>query len=179
MYRCPIPIVTGIGHEVDVTIADFVADLRAPTPTGAAQLVVPDALVWRQRLVQFAARLRSAAQRALRTEQLRVATLARRLQQVHPGARLRQHHQRLDELELRLRLAIQSRLAALAAQLETAARALQAVSPLSTLARGFAVLTRERDGALLTAAAQVAIGETVHARLGAGSLRATVIDRLP
>ena len=179
MYRCPIPIVTGIGHEVDITIADFVADLRAPTPTGAAQLVVPDALVWRQRLAQFAARLQSAARRTLRSEQLRVGALARRLQQAHPGARLRQHSQRLDELELRLRLGVQSRLARLSAQLDAAARALQSVSPLATLARGFAVLTRERDGVLLTAASKVALGETVQARLGSGSLRATVIGRDP
>ncbi len=179
IYRCPIPIVTGIGHEVDVTIADFVADVRAPTPTGAAQLVVPDALVWRQRLGQFALRLQSAARRTLRSEQLRVGALARRLQQAHPGARLRQLSQRLDELEVRLRLGIQSRLARLGAQLDAAARALQAVSPLATLARGFAVLTRERDGALLTAAAEVTVGETVQARLGSGSLTATVTGRSP
>jgi exodeoxyribonuclease VII large subunit len=179
MYRCPIPIVTGIGHEVDVTIADFVADVRAPTPTGAAQLVVPDAMVWRQRLAQFATRLQSAARRTLRSEQLRVAALASRLQQAHPGARLRQHSQRLDELEVRLRLGVQSRLARLGAQLDVAARALQGVSPLATLARGFAVITRERDGALLSAADEVEIGETVQARLGSGSLRATVIGRRP
>jgi exodeoxyribonuclease VII large subunit len=179
MYRCPIPIVTGIGHEVDVTIADFVADVRAPTPTGAAQLVVPDALVWQQRLTQFAARLQSAVRRTLRSEQLRVGALARRLQQAHPGARLRQHSQRLDELEVRLRLAVQARLARLGAGLDAAVRALQAVSPLATLARGFAVVTRESDGALLSVAEQVAIGETVQARLGSGSLRATVIGHRP
>ncbi len=179
MFRCPIPIVTGIGHEVDVTIADFVADLRAPTPTGAAQLVVPDAAAWRQRLGQFTSRLQSAARRTLRAEQLRVSALASRLQQAHPGARLRQHSQRLDELEVRLRLGVQARFAALGARLELAARALQAVSPLATLARGFAVVTRERDGALLIAADGVAIGETVEARLGRGSLLATVTGRRP
>lgn len=179
MYRCPIPIVTGIGHEVDVTIADFVADVRAPTPTGAAQLVVPDVLVWRQRLARFAGRLQSAARRTLRSEQLRLEALARRLQQAHPGARLRQHTQRLDELEARLRRAMQARLAGIGAGLDATVRALQAVSPLATLARGFAVVTRESDGALLTAAADSAIGETVLARLGTGSLRATVIERRP
>jgi exodeoxyribonuclease VII large subunit len=179
IYRCPIPIVTGIGHEVDVTIADFVADLRAPTPTGAAQLVVPDAAAWRQRLGLFATRLQSAARRTLRAEQLRVSALASRLQQAHPGARLREHSQRLDELEVRLRLAVQARFARLGARLELAARALQAVSPLATLARGFAVVTRERDGALLLAADDAVIGETVEARLGRGSLLATVTGRRP
>ncbi|MGA8708328.1 MAG: exodeoxyribonuclease VII large subunit, partial [Steroidobacteraceae bacterium] len=99
ILRCPIPVVTGIGHEIDFTIADFVADLRAPTPTGAAQLVAPDASVWRHRLVQFAARFAAAARRTLRSEQTRLDGLVQRLRQAHPGARLLQHSQRLDELE--------------------------------------------------------------------------------
>ena len=175
--RCPIPIVTGIGHEIDFTIADFVADLRAPTPSGAAQLVVPDAGVWLHRLAQLAARFGAGAQRALRGEQARLDVLRRRLQQAHPGARLLQHSQRLDELEARLRLALRARLAASAARLDSAARALHAVSPLATLGRGFAVVTRSSDGALITSAAQLAVGERFDARLAQGSVRAAVIER--
>ncbi|MGA2024543.1 MAG: exodeoxyribonuclease VII large subunit [Steroidobacteraceae bacterium] len=175
--RCAIPIVTGIGHEIDFTIADFVADLRAPTPSGAAQLVVPDAGVWLHRLAQFAARFAAGVQRALRGEQARLDVLQRRLQQAHPGARLLQHSQRLDELEARLRLALRARLAASTARLDGAARALQAVSPLATLGRGFAVVTRSSDGALITSAAQLAVGERFDARLAQGSVRAAVIER--
>jgi exodeoxyribonuclease VII large subunit len=177
MLRCPIPIVTGIGHEIDFTIADFVADVRAPTPTGAAQLVVPDAEAWRQRLAQLAVRFAAAARRTLRSEQAVLDTLARRLQQAHPGARLLQHSQRLDELEARLRLALRTRLAAGAARLDGVARALQAISPLATLGRGFAVVTRSADGALITDAGQLAVGEAFDARLAQGSLRATVLER--
>ena len=173
----PIPIVTGIGHEIDFTIADFVADLRAPTPSAAAQLVAPDAAVWRQRLEQLLARFTAAARRALRSEQLRLEALTRRLQQSHPGARLQQHSQRLDELEARLRLSLRARIAAGTARLESAARALQAVSPLATLERGFAVVTRASDGALITDATQLAVGEAFDARLAHGSLRATVTGR--
>jgi exodeoxyribonuclease VII large subunit len=173
----PIPIVTGIGHEIDFTIADFVADLRAPTPSAAAQLVAPDAAVWRQRLEQLLARFSAAARRALRSEQLRLEALTRRLQQSHPGARLQQHSQRLDELEARLRLSLRARIAAGTARLESAARALQAVSPLATLERGFAVVTRASDGALITDATQLADGEAFDARLAHGSLRATVTGR--
>jgi exodeoxyribonuclease VII large subunit len=173
----PIPVVTGIGHEIDFTIADFVADLRAPTPSAAAQLVAPDAAVWRQRLGQLLARFAAAARRALRAEQMRLDTLGRRLQQAHPGARLLTHAQRLDELEARLRLALRARLAAATGQLESAARALQAVSPLATIDRGFAVLTRAADGMLITDAAQLAPGESFDARLARGSLRATVLER--
>jgi exodeoxyribonuclease VII large subunit len=179
MFHCPIPIVTGIGHEIDFTIADFVADLRAPTPTGAAQLTVPDASVWVHRLAQLAARFGVAAYRALRGEQARLDVLQRRLLQAHPGARLQQHSQRLDELEARLRLAMRATLAAGTARLDGAARALQAVSPLATLGRGFAVITRGSDGALITNAAQLMPGEQFDARLAEGSLRASVIARGP
>jgi len=173
----PIPIVTGIGHEIDFTIADFVADLRAPTPSAAAQLVAPDAAVWRRRLEQLLARFAAAARRALRSEASRLEALTRRLRLSHPGARLQQHSQRLDELEARLRLSVRARIAAGSARLESAARALQAVSPLATLERGFAVVTRASDGALITDATQLAAGEAFDARLAHGSLRATVIER--
>ena len=177
ILRCPIPVVTGIGHEIDFTIADFVADLRAPTPSAAAQAVVPDVSVWLHRLEQLAARFAAAGRRTLRSEQARLDALLRRLQRAHPGARLLQHSQRLDELEARLRLALRSRLAAAAARLDSAARALQAVSPLATLGRGFAVITRSADGALVTAAEQLAVGEAFDARLAHGSVRAAVLER--
>jgi exodeoxyribonuclease VII large subunit len=177
MLRCPIPIVTGIGHEIDFTIADFVADLRAPTPSAAAQLVVPDAAVWRHRLEQLAARFAAAARRTLRSEHGQLDALRRRLQQAHPGARLQQHSQRLDELENRLQRALRNILAAGTARVGSAARALQAVSPLATLGRGFAIVTRAADGSLVTAAGQLAIGESFDARLAEGSLRASVLER--
>jgi exodeoxyribonuclease VII large subunit len=177
MYRCTIPIVTGIGHEIDFTIADFVADLRAPTPSGAAQLVVPDASQWLHRLAQLAGRFAAAVQRSLKAERARIEALHRRLQQAHPRARLLQHSQRLDELEARLGRALHSHLKSSAARLDSAARALQSVSPLATLGRGFAVLTRCADGALITSTAQLATGECFDARLVDGSLRAEVIER--
>ncbi len=177
ILRCPIPLVTGIGHEIDFTIADFVADLRAPTPSAAAQAVVPDVSVWLQRLEQLAARFVAAARRTLRGEQARLESMLRRLYQAHPGARLLQHSQRLDELEARLRLALRSRLAASTARLDSAVRALQAVSPLATLGRGFAVVTRSADGALVMAAEQLAPGENIDVRLSVGSVRAAVLER--
>ncbi|HEY6453210.1 MAG TPA: exodeoxyribonuclease VII large subunit [Steroidobacteraceae bacterium] len=177
ILRCPIPVVTGVGHEIDFTIADFVADLRAPTPSAAAHAVVPDAAAWLQRLEQLATRFAAAARRSLRGEQARLDALLRRLRQAHPGARLLQHSQRLDELESRLRLALRARIAAGTARLDGAARALQAVSPLATLSRGFAVITRGADGALVTASGQLAVGEQFDARLAEGSLRATVLER--
>jgi len=177
VHRCAVPVVSGIGHEIDFTIADFVADVRAPTPSGAAELVVPDARAWLQRLSQLGARFAVGMRRQLLHEHTRFTALSRRLQQAHPGARLAQHSQRLDELEGRLQFALQARLSAQVARLESAARALQAISPLATLGRGFAVITRTVDGALVSSAAQLQVGDSFDARLAQGSLRAAVLAR--
>ena len=98
----PMPVVTGIGHEIDFTIADFVADLRAPTPSGAAELVVPDAGVWRAALDKFAARFVRAVTLVRRRDGAAVDNLAKRLRQADPALRMQQAAQRLDELEQRL-----------------------------------------------------------------------------
>ena len=99
---CRIPLVSGIGHEVDFTIADFVADVRAPTPSGAAELVAPDCNEWLRSLAAVARRLTQALQRDQAARTQRFVWLQRRLAQVHPGVELRQRAQRLDEIEQRL-----------------------------------------------------------------------------
>jgi exodeoxyribonuclease VII large subunit len=177
IHRARLPIVTGIGHEIDFTIADFVADLRAPTPSGAAELVVPDAGAWRTRLAQLHERFVAAMRRTLGAERAALAGLERRLTASHPGARLQVMAQRLDELEGRLQFALRARLTREQTRLQSLARALQAVSPLATLERGFAVVTRSRDGGLITSAAQVATDECIDVRLASGRLQATVVRR--
>jgi exodeoxyribonuclease VII large subunit len=221
---CRIPTVSGVGHEVDVTIADFVADVRAPTPSAAALAVVPDRAAWLEALAQFEVRFGGAMGRYLRAHGLALAALAQRLQVSHPGAKLLQHTQRLDDLEQRLRLALRGQVVAKGGRLETlatrlwrenprhrlealcahaaslrqrllgaftgqlgaldqrlalAARALDAMSPLATLGRGFAVIKRTSDGALLTDASQAPRGSEIEARLSKGTLRATVTSTAP
>ncbi len=261
-----IPVVSGIGHEVDFTIADFVADARAPTPSGAAELVAPDrnaclealartlerlsACMRRelrsvtarldgtlsrlklvhpgvrlsqqaQRLDDLEQRLASATNRELRTIATRVAATAQRLNLAHPGLRLAQQVQRLDDLEQRLTGAVRegmhndrnrvsdafarlvqhspehlvrefrlkhegldSRLhhawkegvSAKEHRLGLALRTLHTVSPLATLSRGFAIVTRA-DGALVTDAASVAVGDEIETRLAHGRLRARVTGK--
>ncbi|HEY3731981.1 MAG TPA: exodeoxyribonuclease VII large subunit [Steroidobacteraceae bacterium] len=179
IHRSRIPVVTGIGHEIDFTIADFVADVRAPTPSGAAELVAPDTRAWLHRLAQFGARFAAGIRRQLLADRTRLAALMHRLQQAHPGTQLSQHSQRLDEFEGRLRFALQAQLAAYLARLESASRALQGVSPLATLGRGFAVITRSADGALVTSSEQLAVGEAFDAALAQGSLHAAVLGKQP
>ncbi|MFO7277995.1 MAG: exodeoxyribonuclease VII large subunit [Pseudomonadota bacterium] len=102
IHACSIPVVTGIGHEIDFTIADFVADVRAPTPSGAAELVVPDRREWLAVLKRIAERLEVAMRRELRAFSARSDAARLRLQLAHPGTRLTQQAQRLDDLEQRL-----------------------------------------------------------------------------
>jgi exodeoxyribonuclease VII large subunit len=105
-----VPTISGVGHEVDVTIADFVADLRAPTPSAAALAAVPDKAAWLEMLAQLQSRFAGAMGRALRTRMLAMGAVAQRLQISHPGARLAQHAQRLDDLDLRLRSSLRGNL---------------------------------------------------------------------
>jgi exodeoxyribonuclease VII large subunit len=102
IFDCALPIVSGVGHEVDFTIADFVADVRAPTPSGAAELVAPDCNEWTRNVDLLGRRVRNAMIRSLASRQQTFVYLERRLAQVHPGVELRQRAQRLDELEQRL-----------------------------------------------------------------------------
>ena len=115
---CRVPTVSGVGHEVDVTIADFVADVRAPTPSAAALIAVPDKQSWLESLAQLEQRFAGAVGRSLRAQALAVGALAQRLQISHPGARLAQHAQRLDDLEQRLRLSLRASVLARRQRLE-------------------------------------------------------------
>ena len=259
-----VAIVSGVGHEIDFTIADFVADARAPTPSGAAELVAPDrvaclealartmerlsACIRRelrsvasrfdgaslrlklahpgirltqqaQRLDDLEQRLTGFMQRELRSVASRFDGMSLRLKLAHPGLRLAQQRQRLDDLEHRLKGTIQAalhsdrtrisemytrlvhqspehsirehrtrhdalsgrlghamkqRVSRAEHRLNLAIRTLNTVSPLATLGRGFALVKRVADGALVTNADSVAVGDEIEARLAHGTLKAQV-----
>jgi exodeoxyribonuclease VII large subunit len=171
--RCAIPVITGIGHEIDFTIADFAADLRAPTPSGAAELVVPDGRTLLATFAGVQAQLQRCMARALTRATERYENLAQRLTRAHPGTRLRQQVQRLDELDLRLRRAWESRFTRAQQRLLLAQRGLDAISPLATLDRGFAIVTRP-DGSVVQDAASLSPGDAIEARLARGVVQAQV-----
>ncbi|BAZ93644.1 exodeoxyribonuclease 7 large subunit [Thiohalobacter sp. COW1] len=110
IHACRLPVVTGIGHEIDFTIADFVADRRAPTPSVAAEMVSPSQDDWRLRLRDREQKLTRRITQQLERRRERLAWLEQRLQRQHPGQRLTQWSQRLDELEGRLQRSQQVRL---------------------------------------------------------------------
>ena len=134
IFDCRIPLISGVGHEVDFTIADFVADVRAPTPSGAAELVAPDRQAWLNSLHVWQRRLMNGLRRHLAQHKQSFIYLQRRLQQVHPGVQLRQRAQRLDELEQRLIRALQFDLEQRKRLLGTQSARLQAQSPALQLA---------------------------------------------
>jgi exodeoxyribonuclease VII large subunit len=105
---CVTPIVSAVGHETDVSISDFVADVRAPTPSAAAELLAPDSSDLHRRVESLQRRLISRMQDRLMRERLRLDGISRRLR--HPGERLRQRAQRLDDLDMRLRRAFEQQM---------------------------------------------------------------------
>ncbi len=135
MHACHIPIVSAVGHEVDFTIADFVADARAPTPSAAAELVSPDQADWLEQLQGLASRLGRCMRQQTFDNRQRINWLQQRLQQRHPGQYLRQQAQRLDELEGRSRLAIRSYFNNLHAKLHVAYAALKQATPAHVIRR--------------------------------------------
>ncbi|MEQ1636639.1 MAG: exodeoxyribonuclease VII large subunit [Methylococcales bacterium] len=110
IFSSSIPLIAGIGHEIDFTIADFVADLRAATPSAAAEHAVPDQQAWLQRLARVETRCQQLMLGRLRQLQQQLIWAEKRLQQVHPGRRLLQKAQTLDQLEARLQNALQNTL---------------------------------------------------------------------
>jgi exodeoxyribonuclease VII large subunit len=171
---CPIPVVAGVGHETDFTIADFAADERAPTPTAAAELVSASLDALRARLVETALRISRQAGRKIEYAMQAVDALARRL--VHPAERLRTSRQHLVHLAARLGGAMKHQVARIQAQLERSEAKLSGLDHLGVLARGYS-LTLSSAGAIVRDAARVAVGERIVTTLARGSIESEVKSR--
>ena len=135
VYACRIPLVSAVGHEIDVVISDFAADQRAATPSAAAELLSPDQVEWLTRLEQLQHRLTSQMRQKLQQNSERLDWLQRRTLQCHPGRRLQQQSQRLDDLSLRLSRAWRHRHAQWLAQCSTLRARLKQQSPQQQLQR--------------------------------------------
>jgi exodeoxyribonuclease VII large subunit len=170
-------VISGVGHEVDFTIADFVADLRAPTPSAAAELAVPDANEQRARLESLQASLHGEMQALLAAQRRAVQTLDRNLSHLSPQASLNNSRQRIDALYGRAEQAISRLLERRQSRLALSRAQLGAVSPLATLARGYAIV-RHEDGRILRSINQVAAGDRLEVQVADGQFGATVDENV-
>ena len=171
--RCDIPVISAVGHEPDVTIADFAADVRAATPSNGAEIAVCDQSELRDALGQLTVRLTRAQDR-------RISALTDRLNRLKaspvmrsPEGAIQQRELLLELLRQRLEHAGTRRFQQEEQRLARLAGRLDALSPLKVLARGYALASRE-DGTVIRAAGELAPGEPIRLRLGQGSARCTV-----
>jgi exodeoxyribonuclease VII large subunit len=170
--RSRVPVVTGVGHETDFTIADFVADLRASTPTAAATLVVPDAAEWRADLDESVLRLGTAAESYLTSRRAWLATGGHQLERASPSRQVEDARRRARHLAAALDLRLRHTLDLRREQLRGTALRLHALSPLATLDRGFAIVRREDDGTLVGSVRQVMPGKRLSIRVSDGVIPA-------
>ncbi len=166
-----IPVVVGVGHETDVTIADFAADRRAPTPTAAAEMVSPSREELLLRVAELAQRATREALRRIENAMQLVDALSRRL--VHPRERLRTSQQLLEQLAARLSSAVAHRLDNFAAQLAALKAGLTGLNPSAVLERGYS-LTRNAAGEVVVDAARVAEGDRLTTTLAKGWIESEV-----
>jgi exodeoxyribonuclease VII large subunit len=174
----PAPVICGVGHETDFTIADFAADLRAPTPTAAAELATPDQEELRAALDEAAQRLERAALACLAGPRLRLSELQTRLALHSPRGRLRSDRQRLDELVHRTETALAHRLELQRLRLAGLEQRLAALNPQSVLERGYAMLL-DAAGQLVRRTGQARAGDELRARVSDGEFGVRVLKGAP
>jgi exodeoxyribonuclease VII large subunit len=195
IFASELPVVSAVGHEIDFSISDFVADLRAPTPSAAAELISPDQRVLKQNLSALHNRLQQQIQYQLQGLSQKLDHLAHRLRQQNPKQRLIQNRKMLEQTTHRLLLAgsrivpqRQQHLQELARQLtltgkrivperqrrlQDLVRTLNAVSPLPTLARGYAVVTDAQSGSAISSVKDVKSKQVLLTQLHDGQIKST------
>lgn len=172
------PVICGVGHETDFTLADFAADLRAPTPTAAAELATPmTVLDLADNLRTDKRQLEASALAVVEARRAAIEAAAGDLRFYSPARRIQSDLQRLDEFSRRVETAQVHRLALAAGELLGFRKRLEALSPMQVLARGYAVVTRSRDGALVRKVAQARDG--IHVRVSDGAFDAQVVSDAP
>lgn len=176
IYDSKIPVISAVGHEPDVTISDFVADLRAATPSNAAELAVPDQDTLRQNLDTMSTAMASALNRQVKNAQQHLTVLSQSPALRSPTGYLEQREQGLVLLKNRMVSVQNQNIDRKNARYVAAISKLDAMSPLKVLTRGYSMAQTEQ-GKVLRSVRQVEIGERIHISLSDGSLRATVMQK--
>ena len=172
--RSRIPVISGVGHETDFTIADFVADQRASTPTAAATAAVPDLAEWLSDVQAHRQALTVLMEDFISGLADQLARTSRDLQRQNPQYQLDRLHQQLDDTAALLQTRLQHILSLRGERLHGVALQLHSLSPLLTIARGYAVVRRDADTALVTSTQQVQTGDTITIQVTDGLFHAQV-----
>ncbi|MFT3695178.1 MAG: exodeoxyribonuclease VII large subunit [Kofleriaceae bacterium] len=192
--RCPVPVVSAVGHEIDLSLADMAADVRAPTPTAAAELCVLDRAILHDQLDKVRKRidrelrhridranqdldratqaLHARGERVIARQRTQLQQLAHRLASLHPAAQIAAHHKQLAEVMPKLDAAMRRILEQRHRELGRLGAQMHALSPLAVLDRGYATVMK--DGQIIRDPAQVASGDTLDVRLARGTLEVVV-----
>ncbi len=167
------PVITGVGHQTDFTIADFVADLRAPTPTAAAELATPERAEITAGIAELEQKLNGAMLFIIENERWRIIDKARKLDRLSPLGRIRSYRQRIDEFTNRAGTALSHRIEIGRTTIRSLEQRLLSANPLAILARGYALVAKE-DGTIIRSAAMVDTGDAIHVRVARGRFDARV-----
>jgi len=173
---CSIPVVSGVGHETDFTIADFVADRRAPTPTAAAELVSPDRTTMLHKLSQTMQRLDRQMSFGLQNRMQKLDTLAHRL--IHPGERIQQRKTALANLQMRWQNSMSQQLLRQQTQLQRLSQNLEHLAPQQVLKRGYSMVQNEA-GTIILSQRQLQTGEQVKISFAQGGVEARITQLKP
>ena len=150
-----VPVICGVGHETDFTLCDFAADLRAPTPTAAAELATQITMIdLRAALQNYKTRILSATLKLLAEQKTSISSLVSQLRYVSPQRRIQSERQRVDELGRRMHSSLFHHIQLESAHIRGMQRRLEALNPMAVLARGYAVVTRKDDGSVVSRVAQ-------------------------
>lgn len=173
------PVISGVGHETDFTLTDFASDLRAPTPTAAAELAVPDKTELLSAVSDTAHAHTAILQEMLTDWRWELSQLDSTLSRLSPAHQIDTYRQRLDELAMRQSRAIRNLLDKKSLQLQNLQQGLKSLNPHAVLNRGYAIITRQPDGALVKNASQVAPDDRIHIQISRGELDARIIKSNP
>lgn len=176
IFRSKIPIISAVGHEVDFTISDFVADVRAATPSAAAELAVPDRAELRNQLRFLQQQITDITAACIRSERERLQALINSYSFRRTPDRIRQYQQRIDELQHSLQLSLAHRLHLLSHQLQSLTQRLQALAPGAILKRGYTICLRDRDRQLVTQASALQLNEAIRVQFYQGNALGTVVE---
>ncbi|MCX7835335.1 MAG: exodeoxyribonuclease VII large subunit [bacterium] len=172
-----IPIVSAVGHEIDYSLSDFAADVRAPTPTAAAQLVVPDAVAIHDDVENYFLSIKTSVQQKIKNEREKLYNLAKRGSFTRPLDRLNLLFQRIDELDHRSRMAMKRIMENLKSSVNHLVFRIEALNPLRLLARGFAVV-HDKQGKMITSVNMVQVQEEYSVSLSDGIFRVICKEKL-